>query len=89
MGIAAMMGVLELGMEDVEAEDLADTTEADLEGDGANPTAEGTPRDDDEDEDLSRFDEDEDVRGYEAVLNKGVPSMAMASEHGNMVLENA
>ena len=80
MGIAAMMGVLELGLEDVEAENLADTTEADLEVDQANPTAEGIEGEGEEDEDLSRFDDDEDVRGYDAVASESVASMAMAPE---------
>ncbi|KAG7007794.1 hypothetical protein G7Y79_00008g024320 [Physcia stellaris] len=39
MGIAAMMGVSELGMEEFTSDNLADTTEHDLEDPGAGPTA--------------------------------------------------
>ncbi|KAL8789543.1 MAG: hypothetical protein Q9195_006770 [Heterodermia aff. obscurata] len=87
MGSTTMMGVSELGMEDVEADNLADATEADLGDDGAAPTATGAEGM--EEEDLSRYDDDDDVRGYGAVASGGVPLMAMAPEDDNVVMEDA
>lgn len=73
-------------MEDVAAENLADTTEADLEGDGADPTDAGAEKGE---EDLSRFDDEDDVRGYRAVISEGVASMAILPEDENVVMEEA
>ena len=82
MGITSMIGVEELGMDDF---DLVNTTEADLEDVGPAPAAEGTEQGDDED--LSRFDGDADVAGYEDVL-KGMASIAMSSEDNKVEMED-
>lgn len=74
-------------MEDVAAENLADTTETDLESDGADPTDVGVEKGE-EDEDLSRFDDEDDVRGYRAVISEGVASMAILPEDENVVMED-
>lgn len=81
-----MMGVSELGLEEVGAENLADATEADLAGDEAGPAAKETEGGDEED--LARFDEDEEVRGYGVVIGETVGSMEMAAEEDNVVMED-
>ena len=82
-----MMGVSELGMEDVAADNLAETTEADLGGDGAGPTAEGLEME--EDKDLSRYDNDEDVQGYSVVTSGGEALMTMSHDDENVEMEDA
>ena len=85
-----MIGVEELGMDDFELvhtteDDLFDRTEAGLEGVGSASAAEKTEEGDDED--LSRFDGDADVAGYEDVL-KGMASIAMSSEDNKVDMED-
>ena len=80
-----MMGVSELGMEELTFDEMADTTEADLGGNEAGPVAEAI--EEGQDEDLSRFDEDDEVKGHEDVV-KGVASMVISSGHKDEEMED-
>ena len=83
-----MMGVSELGMEELVFDNVADTTEQDLEDPGAGPTADELKKGEEEEEegeDLSRFDDDPDV--YGALPSIGVPVLAPGDE--DMVMEDA
>ena len=82
-----MMGVSELGMEDLATDNLAEATEADLGGDGEVPTTEGLEME--EDKDLSRYDNDEDVQGYSVVTSGGEASMTMSHDDENVEMKDA